>query len=148
MEIIERTRTLAVRADEVWAVLSDFGAISSWASNVDHSCLLTDQPDGVGAVRRIQTGRTTLRETVETWQPPTTLGYRISGLPPVVRSLTNTWHLAANGERTQIVLRTEIDAGPRPPQRLVAKVVSRRLAAASDQMLDGLQAAVEGDRDE
>ncbi|MFW2333546.1 SRPBCC family protein, partial [Ilumatobacter sp.] len=48
MEIIERTRTLAVRADEVWAVLSDFGAISSWASNVDHSCLLTDQPDGVG----------------------------------------------------------------------------------------------------
>mgnify|MGYP001813417172 CR=1 FL=1 len=148
MEIIERTRTVAAGADEVWAVLSDFGAISGWAANVDHSCLLTDQSTGVGAVRRIQTGRTTLRETVETWEPPTTLGYRISGLPPVVRSVTNTWHVAAAGNRTEIVLRTEIDAGHRPPGRLVAKVVGSRLSSASDLLLDGLQRAVEGGRDE
>ena len=27
--------------DAVWAALADFGAISTWAPNVDHSCLTT-----------------------------------------------------------------------------------------------------------
>lgn len=46
----------------VWQVLAHFGAISAWAPNVDHSCLLTHQAGGVGAIRRIQTRRTTVGE--------------------------------------------------------------------------------------
>jgi len=127
------------RPGEVWAVLAEFGKISRWAPNVDHSCLTTIAADGVGATRRIQTGRTTVLETVTAWEPDRRLEYTISGLPPVVRSVTNTWRLDDRGATTDVTLTSTIDAGPRPPQQLVARVVGRVLAKASRQMLTGLE---------
>ncbi len=124
--------------ERVWAVLAHFDAISSWAPNVDHSCLLSDATAGVGMSRRIQTGRTTVVETVTTWEPIAAVGYTISGLPPVIRSITNTWRLRPDGRATTVSLSTEIDAGSRRPQRLVARAVGRKLAQTSDQMLAGL----------
>lgn len=145
MATVTRSATIPASADAVWAMLADFAAISQWASNVDHSCLLSDQTEGVGMVRRIQTGRTTVVETVEHWNPGVSLRYAITGLPPVIRSVTNTWTLApADGAaafpRTTITLTTEIDAGTRPPQQGIAKVVGRKLGQASDEMLAGLAA--------
>ena len=119
-------------------MLADFAAISRWAPNVDHSCLLSEQAAGVGAVRRIQTDGSTIIETIQGWQPGLMLSYGITGLPPVIKSLTNTWHLAAEGEKTRVTLITDVDAGPRPPQLLIAKAVGKRLASVSDQMLHGL----------
>ena len=143
MTTVERTGLIDGPCDVAWAVLADFAAISSWAPNVDHSCLMTEQADGFGTVRRIQTGRTTILETVETWEPGAALSYRITGLPPVIRSLTNTWRLGASGASTLVVLTTRIDAGPRPPQQVIARAVGRRFAAASEQMIGGLAARVE-----
>ena len=110
-----RTGAIDAPPDRVWDVLADYGAIASWAPNVDHSCLLTERADGVGAVRRIQTGRTTLREEVEAWEPGASLSYRIIGLPPIVRSATNTWRLTGSGGSTTVTLTSEVDCGPRPP---------------------------------
>ena len=142
MTTVERTGVIDAPPDRVWDVLADYGAIASWAPNVDHSCLLTGRLDGVGAVRRIQTGRATLQEVVETWEPGASLSYRIIGLPPIVRSVTNTWRLDGSGDstlgRTRVTLTSEIDCGPRPPQQVIARVVGRRLAAASEQMIAGL----------
>ena len=138
MGIVERTRSIAASPDDVWAVLSDFAVISKWAPNVDHSCLLSEQADGVGTVRRIQTDRATIVETIETWEPGSTLSYRITGLPPIINSVTNTWQLEADGHATRVTLTSEVDAGTRPPQQLIAKAVGKRLAGASEQMLDGL----------
>ncbi len=138
MSTIERRATIDAPVERVWSVLSDFGAISSWAPNVDHSCLLSDQTEGVGAVRRIQSERRTVVETIETWDPGAMLSYQITGLPPIIRSVTTTWRLEPAGESTNVVLVTEVDAGSRPPQQLIARVVGRRLATASEQMLDGL----------
>ena len=135
---VSRSRSIAASAGDVWAVLADFDSISSWASNVDHSCLLTEQAGGVGAVRRIQAGRVTVRETVVAWQSEQQLSYSIAGLPPVVSSVINTWTLIANGEATDVTLTTEITPGPRPPHQVVARVMSRVMAKTSDQMLDGL----------
>ena len=89
-------------------------------------------------VRRIQTGRTTIVETVEHWEPGVALRYAITGLPPVVRSVTNAWLIEPHGAATTATLTTEIDAGPRPPQQGIAKVVGRKLGQASDEMLAGL----------
>lgn len=105
--------------------------------------MMTEQRDGIGAVRRIQSSRTTVLETIETWEPGVGLSYEISGLPPVIKRLTNSWHLEASGNITQVLITTEIDAGPRPPQQLVAKAVGRKLAEASEQMLAGLAESVE-----
>lgn len=142
MAVVERTVSITATPTEVWAILANFEAISRWAPNVDHSCLMTDQADDVGAVRRIQTGGATVLETIECWEPEHKLTYRITGLPPVIKKVTNTWRLAASGSQTQITVASDVDVGPRPPQQLVAKVVGRKLGEASDQMLAGLGAAV------
>lgn len=143
MTVVSRSGSVVAGPHDVWAVLADFGAISIWAPNVDHSCLLTEQDTGVGTARRIQAGRTTLVETVAVWTTPTpdspgVLSYSLTGLPRVVRSVTNTWHLTVRGDTTIMTLTSAVDAGPRPPQKGIAWIVSRKLASASDEMIAGL----------
>ena len=99
----------------------------------------------MGLVRRVQTGRTTLLETVEEWDAGKALAYRIEGLP-VARAVRNAWHLAPATVGTSVTLTTTVDAGPRPPQQLIARLVARRLAKESDSMLAGLATTVEGAR--
>ena len=138
MIAVERTATISATPAEVWALLADFPAISEWAPNVDHSCLMTEQTKGVGMVRRIQAGRTTLLERVLTWEPDETFSYALEGLPPVVKSATNTWRIVEVTGGSQVTLTSRVDAGPRPPQQLIAKVVGRKLGQASDEMIAGL----------
>ena len=143
MARVERTTRVATPASEVWAVLADFAAISTWAPNVEHSCLLTARTAGVGAVRRVQAGRATLRETVTVWEPESKLSYSIAGLPSVIKSITNTWQLspAGNGTddgRTAVSLVSDIAVGQRPPHRVAGRIVGRMLGSASDVMLEGL----------
>ncbi|MEO2165401.1 MAG: SRPBCC family protein [Acidimicrobiales bacterium] len=141
IELTDQTQ-VPQTATEVWALLSDFGAISGWADNVDHSCLLSDQTSGLGTVRRIQSGRNVVVETVTIWQPETSLAYRITGLPPVIKLLSNAWTLESNSQGTLVTLATRMDAGPRPPQKVIAKAVGRKMAKAAEQMLSGLAAAL------
>jgi len=140
MATVTKTATIPASTTDVWAVLADYAGISGWAPNVDHSCLLSEQTEGVGMVRRNQVGRNTVVETVLIYDPVDTLSYSITGLPPVIKSVSNTWHLEAMGEQTTATLTTEIDTGPRPPQKAIAKAVGRTMGAASDQMLAGLTA--------
>lgn len=146
MTAVSRTRTIDRSPKEVWAILADFGAISAWADNADHSCPLgpADAPtEGVGVVRRIQAGRLTLVERVTTWDEPEGLAYTIEGLPKVVRAASNEWSLVPAGTATEATLTTRVDCGPRPPQKLLARIVARRLAKASDTMLAGLARTLE-----
>jgi carbon monoxide dehydrogenase subunit G len=143
MTVVERSAHLRNTPEEVWSVLADFDGISAWAPNVDHSCLLTERSSGPGTVRRIQTGRTTLTESIEEWTPPSddhqgVMTYTFGGLPPVVRSATNSWSVVRHRGGTLVSLTTTIDAGPRPPQKLVAKVLGRKMGQASDLMIDAL----------
>lgn len=138
---ITRTRTIAAKPQAVWDLLADFGAISTWADNVDHSCLLERQGDDgpVGTTRRIQTRRRTVVERIVEYDAPTTLAYDIEGLPSRLRTVRNRWHIqAVDDGSTAVALTTTVDVGPRPPQQLVARVVGRVLAKQSDVMLTGL----------
>lgn len=136
----EVVRATDIPADPgaVWDVLADFGAISGWAPDVDHSCLLSEQAEGGGTVRRVQVGRSSLVERVVVWAPGGALAYSIEGLPPVIRSVVNTWSLGKAARGTRVSLTSRVNAGPRPPQQLLARVVARRLAKASESMLAGL----------
>ena len=143
MSSIERSARIAAAPVTVWAVLADFGGISRWAPNVDHSWAM-DEP-GPGAARRIQAGRLTVIERVVAWDPPRVLAYTIEGLPPVVGRVVNEWRLDARDGATVVTLTTTVGAGRRPPQRVIARLVGRRFATASDQMLAGLAAHLTGD---
>ncbi len=137
------TISIARSPDHVWAALADFGGISRWAPNVDHSCLATERCEGVGTMRRVQVGRTALLERVVEWQPGERLAYSIEGLPAVVRSVTNTWQVEGAGSATTVTLTSAVDAGPRPPQQLIARVVGKSLVKASREMLAGLRTHLE-----
>jgi hypothetical protein len=146
MATLERTALIDVPAAAVWAVLAEFDSISTWAGFVDHSCLMSEQTAGVGMARRIQMGRITVIETVTAWEPGAMISYALTGLPPVIRSVTNTWRLGASGDSTMVSLTTEVDAGPRPPQQVAGRVVGRKLGDSSDEMLTGLNAYLTGER--
>ncbi|MEZ5170578.1 MAG: SRPBCC family protein [Acidimicrobiia bacterium] len=137
IEIVRNTDVVASPVD-VWAVLSDFGGISAWADVVDHSCLMSGQTEGVGAVRRIQSGRVTIVERVHLWEPPSALGYGIEGLPPLVKSASNTWRVDSTDPGSTVSLATDVDCGPRPPQRVIAQAAARRLAGTCERLLADL----------
>lgn len=143
MAEIAHATSIARLPEDIWAVLADFGGISRWAPNVDHSCLATSQREGAGTVRRVQVGRNALLERVVEWEPGERLAYAIEGLPPVVRAAVNTWSLEADSGATRVTLRTRVDTGPRPPQHLVARAIGRVMGKASVQMLAGLKAHLE-----
>lgn len=138
MVTVSRTKFIDAPVEAVWAVLGDFGSISRWAPNVDHSSLMTEQCEGIGVVRRVLTGGTALLETTERWEDRAEISYRVSGLPSVMKSVTNTWRLGGSGDQTVVVLTTEIDAGSRHYQQLLAKALGGSLGKTSDQMLAGL----------
>lgn len=144
MTEVVRTRTVEATAGQIWEVLADYGAISAWAPNVSHSSLTTDVAKGVGATRRVQVGCNALLEEVIDWQPEVTLAYKFTGLPKVVRSAENRWRLVDRGDHVEVILTSTVDAGPRPTQKLIARIVGRQLAKGSDQLLDGLTTRAEG----
>jgi carbon monoxide dehydrogenase subunit G len=139
---LERSASVAAAPDRVWATLADFGAISRWVPSIQHSCLLSEQTEGVGAVRRVQIARQTLVERVTAWEPSRTLAYDIEGLPPIVGTARTTWRISPAASGSHVVLTTEIDAGRNPAKLLLAGKVLERMATASELMLAGLSARV------
>ena len=140
---ISRSRTLAAPAQAIWDVLADFGSLSSWADNVDHSCISNNGPDGgpLGTTRRVQVGRNALLERITEFDPPSTLAYDISGLPPRLRKVTNRWTLRPvpdGHDATVVTLTSTVKIGAGPLARLAEQVVGRAMAKQSDAMLAGL----------
>jgi len=138
---IQRTRSIAASAQKIWAVLADFGALSSWADNADHSCILFRGADGgpVGTARRVQIKREALVEQITEFDPPRALSYDIEGLPTALRRVTNRWTVTpTDGESSIVTLTSTVEIGPHSPQRLAEHVLCRFLARESDSMLAGL----------
>ena len=146
---IQRTRVIAARPQEIWDVLADFGSISSWAGNVDHSCILFSGADGghVGTSRRVQVKRDALVERIIEFDPPRALAYEIEGLPRRLRRVTNRWTVepAAAGS-TLVTLTSTVEIGSREIQKLAERLLCRFLARQSDAMLAGLANRLENTR--
>ena len=148
MADIQRTRIIAARVQEVWDVLADFGAISSWADTCDHSCILSAGAEGapLGTTRRVQVKRDTLVECIIEFDPPRALAYDIEGLPRLLRRVSNRWTLASSGDSCEVTLTTTVEIGRRPPQKLAERVVCRVASRTSDVMLAGLANRLENAR--
>ena len=143
MADIHRTRLIAARAGEIWDVLADFGSISSWADNVDHSCILFPGADGgpLGTSRRVQVKREALVERITEFDPPRALAYDVEGLPRRLGRVTNRWTLAAtpgDSGATVVDLTSTVAIGPHPPQQLAERILCRFLARQADVLLAGL----------
>ena len=139
MAEIARSRTVAAEPKEVWDVLADFGSISSWADNVDHSCILNHRIKHVGTTRRVQIGRATLVERITEFDPTWALAYDVKGLSKRLQRFSNRWTLRRIQDgHTVVTLTSTVDIGSGPLQKLIERVVCRVLGRQSDVMLDGL----------
>ncbi len=143
MNRLERSATITARPERVWEILADFGSIADWVPLIQHSCLLSDQTERPGTVRRVQIARQTLVERIVTWNPGRELAYDIDGLPQIVGTPRTTWRLTPTADGTSVVLTTEIDTGPNPVKMLAAKKALDRMALASELMLAGLATATQ-----
>ena len=156
---MSRTRTITAAPQAVWDVLADFGSISSWAGNVDHSCVLEHGRDGtpLGMSRRLQVGRNTLVERITTFSAPDShgpgshgsgsLGYDIEGLPQRLRRLANRWDVRPAGDgRTEVTLTSTVEIGDNLLARAAERVVGQAMAKQADAMLTGLAEKVEETR--
>ncbi|MDT5350829.1 MAG: hypothetical protein QOH91_4116 [Mycobacterium sp.] len=140
---ISRSRTVAAQPQAIWDVLADFGSLSSWADNVDHSCISNNGPDGgpIGSTRRVQRGRNALLERITEFDPPSALAYDITGLPPRLCEVTNRWTLrpvTEGSDATVVTLTSTVQIGAGPLARLAERIVGRAMAKQSDAMLAGL----------
>jgi hypothetical protein len=142
---ISRSRTITAPPQAIWDVLADFGSLSSWANNVDHSCILDHAPIGqvVGTSRRVQMGRNTLVERITEFEPLGALAYDIEGLPRRLRAIANRWTLLANADATQVTLTSSVDIGANPVARAAEWAICRGMAKESDSMLTGLARRME-----
>lgn len=140
---VKKTRLIAAKRSKVWAALADFPAIVTWAPNVDHSTPATAAQNGLGAVRRVQSGRITLLETIVDWQPEERLAYTLDGLPPIAGSVVTSWDLEEQGDATRVTVTSSVHPRPNPAGRFVARALGRQLKSAATQMLTGLAAHVE-----
>jgi len=140
---------MAATPQTVWEVLADFGSLSAWARNVDHSCLLQHGADGVavGTTRRVQIGRNTLVERITECVPAATLGYDIQGLTRRLHRVANRWTLepAAPGF-TAVSVTTTVEIGTNPVAQVAERAMCRLMMKQSDVMLAGLSQRVEGRR--
>ncbi|WP_204808036.1 SRPBCC family protein [Mycobacterium riyadhense] len=137
---ISRSRTITAPPQAIWDVLADLDALSSWADNIDHSCVLNHGPGGaaLGTTRRIQVGRNALVDRITEFDPPVALGYDIEGLPHRLRKVANRWALRPAGNLTVVTLTSTVEVGSGPPARLAEQVALRVLAKQSDTLLAGL----------
>jgi len=136
---IDRSRRIAADPQSVWDVLADFGSISSWADNIDHSCILNQASEPIGTTRRVQIGRNALVETITEFDTTRALAYDVEGLPKRVRRFNNRWSLrpVANGG-TIVTLTSTVEIGSGPMHKLAERAVCRVQGRQSDTMLAGL----------
>ena len=128
--------------DEAWEVLGSFESISDWANNVSHSCLLSEQSEGLGTCRRIQTGNSSVTEHVTRWEHARLLAYEIRGLPPIFKHVLNTWSLEPSETGVQLSLTIDIlpTSQPATPIAGLACLIFRRI---NSQMLKDIKNFVE-----
>jgi uncharacterized protein YndB with AHSA1/START domain len=139
MADISRSRTITAPPQAIWDVLADFGSLSSWADDVDHSSILRHGEHGpLATTRRVQMGRNTFVEQIIDFDPPATLAYGISGLPARVHTAVNRWTLTPRNAATVVTLTSTIGIDAGPLSRPVEKVACRGMARQSDRLLAGL----------
>jgi len=145
---IDRSRSIAADPNAVWDVLADFGSISSWADNIDHSCILNHGDEPIGTTRRVQIGRNALVEQITEFEPARTLAYDVDGLPKRLRRFNNRWSLRpADNGTTIVTLTSTVEIGSGPLQKLAERLVCRVQVRQSDLMLAGLANRLEKSHD-
>lgn len=137
---VVRTRSAAPR-EVVWETLADVPGWVRWGP-FDESALErpgNDDPPGVGAVRRVRTGRRVVREEITAFEPVHRMTYHLLGGLPVSAYVAEVL-LDADGDGTRITWAATL----RPRLPGTGGLIRRRLESAVGEVARAL--AEEADR--
>lgn len=131
--------------EDVWRLLADGATWDQWARMSESKLQRhgTDDPNGIGAIRRFRTGRLVTREEVIAFDPPRHLAYRLlKGMPvkdyradveltPADGGTDITWTSVffPTRDRTALLLRLWVGLILRDYSRRLAKAAARSRAA-------------------
>jgi len=141
MRILEERIAIEAGTERVWAILADFGDVSSWAPYMKSSQLVGAQNSGVGTRRAMRHAwGFRFEECVTQWHEGHGYAFDVLKAPFPMRDVKETWALTAENGHT--VLATQVRYGMRlgPLGRLldwglVRFVVRREMRAG----LEGLK---------
>jgi uncharacterized protein YndB with AHSA1/START domain len=122
----------------LWELLADSEGYSTWGpwSETGYETTGDRSAGGVGAVRRLRTGRRTFFEQIEEVDPPRRMVYTVvKGIP--VRNYRAEVTLTPTGEGTDIRWFADWD------RTLAGRLVHRKLSAAYPQIVQNLITAAE-----
>jgi uncharacterized membrane protein len=100
---IQLQHTINAPLNDVWAILSDFNNVYTWAPAVTHSGELNDKNNQVGAGRYCTIkGFGSIEETITQWQEKNSFTYTVSDLGPLTGA-TSSWLLQSKSSTTTTV---------------------------------------------
>jgi Polyketide cyclase / dehydrase and lipid transport len=135
LQEIEAKTTTTADPGHVYALLRDGSTWPSWSpiDSLELEREAADEPEGVGAIRVLRTGRYTMREEIVELVPERRFSYALlSGLP--VRDYRADVDLEPNGKGTAITWHTSFT--PRIPG--TGWLIRRRLTGIFEQFVQGL----------
>ena len=102
-------KEIAGEVGKVWALMSDFGNLRAWNSEIE-SCEV--EGEGVGAVRTFSMGGITIKERLEAWDEATkSYSYSITEGPiPAKNYLAKVVLEDLGGTRTKVLWTSDFDA--------------------------------------
>jgi uncharacterized protein YndB with AHSA1/START domain len=135
---VEAEGTTRAAPGAIWALLADVESYCRWGpwSTACYESKGDGPAGGVGAVRRLRLGRTTVIEKVEEVDPPRRLVYGVvKGMP--VRNYRAEVRITPTGEGARVHWSASWD------RTLAGRLVHRQLRSLYPQVVQGLIAAAE-----
>lgn len=98
----------------------------------------------MGASRRVALGSNVLIENIVDWKPGEAMAYEIDGLPSALARVENRWEIRPSADGgSEVSLSCSVEPGPKPPMKVVAKAVARRIASVNESLVADLVTTTE-----
>jgi uncharacterized protein YndB with AHSA1/START domain len=125
------TLDLSAPPERVFEVLSDTGGWANWYKGMRK--VRVDGPaSGVGALRTVWVGATSVQERFLVWEPGQRMTFVITSMNiPGVRSMVEDWVLTPGSSAGTTRLTTTIAVEASGPLRAVPKLVHKMMASAT-----------------
>lgn len=102
---LKKNLTINAPLDKVWAVLSDFNDVYTWAPTVTHSYALNTKNQQIGAARHCDIkGFGGIDEVVTQWEEKSGFTYTVSDLGPLTAAQSRWSIEQVNAHKTKLVV--------------------------------------------